>query len=149
MYGKIRCVTHVELVGSGIISESNLKKKVKAKLIIQVQLGGNGRKALYDYLSLPTSIRQAYDALYPNALEEMKEQFMSNTIKSDTRAIEFYKAYEPKISLERQQEYVLNAEVMNELMRVEKETEAPAQQVRIQPQIHRVGSSTRYLREAS
>ena len=46
MYGKIRCVTHVELVGSGIISESNLKKKVKAKLIIQVQLGGNGRKAL-------------------------------------------------------------------------------------------------------
>ena len=49
---------------------------------------------------------------------------MSNTIKSDTRAIEFYKAYEPKISLERQQEYVLNAEVMNELMRVEKETEA-------------------------
>lgn len=124
MYGKIRCVTHVELVGSGIISESNLKKKVKAKLIIQVQLGGNGRKALYDYLSLPTSIRQAYDALYPNALEEMKEQLMSNTIKSDTRAIKFYKAYEPKISLERQQEYVLNAEVMNEMMRVEKETEA-------------------------
>lgn len=123
MYGKIRCVTHAELVGSGIISESNLKKKVKAKLIMQVQLGGNGRKALYDYLSLPAPFRQSYDKLYPNALEEMKEQLMSNTIKSDPRAIEFYKTYEPQISLKRQAEYVLNAEVMNELIRVEKETE--------------------------
>lgn len=123
IYGKIRCVTHAELVGSGIISGSNLKKKVKAKLIMQVQLGGNGRKALYDYLSLPDLIRQAYDKLYPNALEEMKEQLMSNTIKSDPQAIEFYKTYEPQISLKRQAEYVLNAEVMNELIRVEKETE--------------------------
>lgn len=123
MYGKIRCVTHAELVGSGIISESNLKKKVKAKLIIQIQLGGNGRKALYDYLSLPAPLRRDYDNLYPNALEEMKEQLMSNTIKSDPQAIEFYKTYEPQISLKRQEEYVLNAEVMNELIRVEKETE--------------------------
>lgn len=124
MYGKIRCVTHAELVGSGIISESNLKKKVKAKLIMQVQLGGNGRKALYDYLSLPAPLRRDYDNQYPNALEEMKEQLMSNTIRSDSKAVEFYKTYEPQISLPRQAEYVLNAEVMNELIRVEKETEA-------------------------
>ena len=44
MYGKIRCVTHAELVGGGIISESNLKKKVSAKLIMQVQLGGMGER---------------------------------------------------------------------------------------------------------
>lgn len=124
MYGKIRCVTHAELVGSGIISESNLKKKVKAKLIMQVQLGGNGRKALYDYLSLPAPLRRDYDNQYPNALEEMKEQLMSNTIRSDSKAVEFYKTFEPQISLPRQAEYVLNAEVMNELIRVEKETEA-------------------------
>ena len=124
MYGKIRCVTHKELVGSGIISESNLKKKVQKGLIAQVQIGGNGRKALYDYFSLPTPIRQDYDYQHPNALEEMKEQLMSNIIRSDSKAVEFYKTYRPAISLERQAEYVLNAEVMNELIRVEKETGA-------------------------
>lgn len=124
MYGKIRCVTHAELVGSGIISKSNLRKKVEKGLIVQVQIGGNGRKALYDYLTLPDLIREAYDRLYPNALEEMKEQLMSNVICSDSKAVEFYKTYQPAISLERQAEYVLNAEVMNELLRVEKETVA-------------------------
>ena len=124
MYGKIRCVTHAELVGSGIISKSNLRKKVEKGLIVQVQIGGNGRKALYDYLTLPDLIREAYDRLYPNALEEMKEQLMSNVIRSDSKAVEFYKTYQPAISLERQAEYVLNAEVMNELLRVEKETVA-------------------------
>ena len=124
MYGKIRCVTHAELVGSGIISKSNLRKKVEKGLIVQVQIGGNGRKALYDYLTLPDLIREAYDGLYPNALEEMKEQLMSNVIRSDSKAVEFYKTYQPAISLERQAEYVLNAEVMNELLRVEKETVA-------------------------
>lgn len=27
MYGKIRCVTHAELVGGGLISASNLKRR--------------------------------------------------------------------------------------------------------------------------
>ncbi|MFR5958694.1 MAG: hypothetical protein ACLUHA_03235 [Bacteroides stercoris] len=36
----------------------------------------------------------------------------------------FIRTYQPAISLERQAEYVLNAEVMNELVRVEKETGA-------------------------
>lgn len=49
---------------------------------------------------------------------------MSNIIRSDSKAVEFYKTYRPAISLERQAEYVLNAEVMNELIRVEKETGA-------------------------
>lgn len=124
MYGKIRCVTHAELVGSGIISASNLKKKVRAKQIVQIQLGGNGRKALYDYSSLPDSLRREYDIQNPNALEEMQEQQMSHVIRSDSKAVEFYKTYRPAISLERQPEYVLNAEVMNELVRVEREAEA-------------------------
>lgn len=126
MYGKIRCVTFPELVSQGgILSISNYKKKVREGKLRVVRPGkGAGSCALIDYQSLPELIRQAYDKLYPNALEEMKEQFMSHTIKSDTRAIEFYKTYEPRISIERQQEYVLNAEVLNEMMRVEKETEA-------------------------
>lgn len=126
MYGKIRCVTFPELVSQGgILSISNYKKKVREGKLRVIRPGkGAGSCALIDYQSLPELIRQAYDKLYPNALEDMKEQFMSHTIKSDTRAIEFYKTYEPRISIERQAEYVLNAEVMNEMMRVEKETEA-------------------------
>ncbi|WP_276865827.1 hypothetical protein [Bacteroides heparinolyticus] len=124
MYGKIKCVTHAELVGSGIISASNLKKKVKAGLIIQVRRGGNGRIALYDYIGLPNPLREDYDRSHPDAYKEMNEQMMSNTIRSDSNAVEFYKCYEPQISLSRQAEYVLNAEVMNELIRVEKEAEA-------------------------
>lgn len=124
MYGKIKCVTHAELVGSGIISASNLKKKVKAGLIIQVRRGGNGRIALYDYIGLPNPLREDYDRSHPDAHKEMDEQMMSNTIRSDSNAVEFYKCYEPQISLSRQAEYVLNAEVMNELIRVEKEAEA-------------------------
>ena len=58
---------------------------------------GAGSYALIDYTSLPALIREAYDRLYPNALEEMKEQLMSNIIRSDSRAVEFYRTYQPAI----------------------------------------------------
>ncbi|MDD3040925.1 hypothetical protein [Bacteroides sp.] len=126
MYGKIRCVTFPELVSQGgILSIPSYKKKVREGKLRVVRPGkGAGSCALIDYNTLPELIRQAYDRLYPNAKEELKEQFMSNFIKSDSKAIEFYKTYKPAISLERQSEYVLNVEVMNEMFRVEKETEA-------------------------
>lgn len=126
MYGKIRCVTFPELVSQGgILSVPSYKKKVREGKLRVVRPGkGAGSYALIDYNSLPDLIRDAYDRLYPDAHKEMNEQMMSNTIRSDSKAVEFYKRYEPQISLSRQAEYVLNAEVMNELIRVEKETEA-------------------------
>lgn len=126
MYGKIRCVTFPELVSQGgILSVPSYKKKVREGKLRVVRPGkGAGSHALIDYNSLPDLIRDAYDRLYPDAQKEMNEQMMSNTIRSDSNAVEFYKNHEPQISLSRQAEYVLNAEVMNELIRVEKETEA-------------------------
>ena len=41
---------------------------------------------------------------------------MNIRLKSDDKAVEFYKTYIPKISIERQKEYVLNAKVMNAMM---------------------------------
>lgn len=125
IYGKIKCVTFPELVSQGrILSKPNYDKKVREGKLRVVRPGkGAGSYALIDYTSLPDLIREAYDKLYPNAQEEMKEQLMSNIIRSDNKAVEFYKIYKPQISLPRQAEYVLNAEVMNEMIRVEKETE--------------------------
>lgn len=126
MYGKIRCVTFPELVSQGgILSKPNYDKKVREGKLRVVRPGkGSGSYALIDYASLPALIREAYDKLYPNALKDMKEQLMSNVIRSDSEAAEFYRTYRPAISLERQAQYVLNAEVMNELVRVEKEAGA-------------------------
>ena len=126
MYGKIRCVTFPELVSQGgILSVPSYKKKVREGKLRVVRPGkGAGSYALIDYNSLPDLIRDAYDRLYPDAQKEMNEQMMSNTIRSDSNAVEFYKSYEPQISLPRQAVYVLNAEVMNELIRVEKEAVA-------------------------
>ena len=125
IYGKIKCVTFPELVSQGrILSKPNYDKKVREGKLRVVRPGkGAGSYALIAYTSLPDLIREAYDKLYPNAQEEMKEQLMSNIIRSDNKAVEFYKIYKPQISLPRQAEYVLNAEVMNEMIRVEKETE--------------------------
>ena len=85
MYGKIRCVTFPELVSQGrILSKPNYDKKVREGKIRVVRPGkGAGSYALIDYTSLPALIREAYDRLYPNALEEMKEQFpMLNNVKA-------------------------------------------------------------------
>lgn len=123
MYGKIRCVSYPELVSQGkILSKPNYDKKVREGKLRVVRPGkGAGSYALIEYGSLPEPIRQAYDKLYPNALQQMQAQFMGHTIKSDSKAIEFFKTYEPRISMERQAECVLNAEVLNEMIRVEKE----------------------------
>ena len=53
MYGKIRCVTYSELVGSGILSKPSYDKKVREGVLQIVQRGGNGRVALIGYDSLP------------------------------------------------------------------------------------------------
>ena len=49
MYGKIRCVTYSELVGSGILSKPSYDKKVREGVLQIVQRGGNGRVALIGY----------------------------------------------------------------------------------------------------
>ena len=46
IYGKIRCVTYAELVGSGILSKPSYDKKVREGVLQVVQRGGNGRVAL-------------------------------------------------------------------------------------------------------
>lgn len=74
MYGRTLCVTFDELVGSGIMSKPNFDKYVRERKFLVLQKGGNGRKVLVAYASLPDSIRAAYDAQYPNAKKYVQKQ---------------------------------------------------------------------------
>ena len=128
MFGKTLCVTFDELVGSGIMSKSNFDKHVREHKFHVMQKGGNGRKVFIVYESLTDAIRSAYDSKNPKAKELLQEQLikqqassMDNRLKSDSKAVDFYKTYTPKISLERQTEYVLNAKVMNAMIAKEME----------------------------
>lgn len=134
MFGNILCVTFAELVTQGgILSKPNYDKKVKECKIKPLTRGGNGRKVLIDYVSLYKPIKEAYDIKYPDAVknlkEQIKEQTMSNLLRSDSKAVEFYR---DKYNLPdgsgltnvKQAEYVLNAQVMNEMIRVEGHTKS-------------------------
>ena len=132
MFGNIRCVTFAELVTQGgILSKPNYDKKVREGKIRVLRPGkGKGSCALIDYVSLYRPIKEAYDAKYPDAeqklKEQIKEQIMSDTLRSDSKAVEFYRdryrlADGSGLTDKKQAEYVLNAQVMNEMIRVESE----------------------------
>ncbi|MCD7926676.1 MAG: hypothetical protein LUI85_19150 [Bacteroides sp.] len=132
MYGNILCVSFAELVGGGIISKPTYDKYVREGKLTVVQKGGNGRKALVAYSSMIEKVRAAYDEVYKGVKEAMKKQeeemYISTQIKFDAEAVDFYKKYVApnggKISTERQLEYILNAQVMNEMVRIEKKRNA-------------------------
>ena len=129
MYGNVRCVTFGELVESGLMSKPNYDKHVKEKRFRVVQKGGNGRKVLIDFESMPDKLKSAYKAEFPNAEEELKSGLMQNLLKQDTKAVVFYRdryrlSDGSGLTDKKQAEYVLNAQVMNEMVRVEKETTA-------------------------
>lgn len=128
MYGNILCVTFKELISNGITSEPTYKKYVRTERVSVIQRGGNGREALIAYQSLPEKWREDCDKKLKDEIEAMKKQeeekYISTQIKFDAEAVNFYKTYVApnggKISTERQLEYILNAQVMNEMVRIEK-----------------------------
>lgn len=128
MYGNILCVSYTELVSGGIISKPTYDKYVREGKLTVVQRGGRGREALVAYSSMFQKVRAVYDEKNKDAKEAMKrqeeEKYISTQIKFDREAVDFYKTYVApnggKISTERQLEYILNAQVMNEMVRTEK-----------------------------
>ena len=120
LYGKIQCITYDDLVGTGIISVPSYKKKVRNGLINVVRRGGGGHPALIDFVSLPCELKSAVKKMKPNAEEELMKAYMSSTLRTDKAAVDFFRNYRPDITIERQAEYVLTAQVLNEMVRVEK-----------------------------
>lgn len=128
MYGNIPCVTHAELVDGGVITQAQYINYSRRKQFIFHQHGGNGRIALIDYNALPSPVRRKYDEKNPDAETKLKEKIMSNILRTDIKAVEFYRRYTMPngngLTDKKQAEYVLNAEVMNEMVRVEAEAKA-------------------------
>lgn len=129
MYGNKLCITFPELISSGILSVPSYKKKVREKMLKVLRPGkGRGCNALIDYYAMPESIRDVSDKVFKEKIEAMKQQeeerYISTQIKFDRQAVDFYKTYVApnggKVSTERQLEYILNAQVMNEMVRTER-----------------------------
>ena len=123
IYGKQICVSYKELVEGGILSKASYKKYVFEKKLVVAQRGGRNREALVVYDTMYPPIRVAYDTRNPEAKDKLQEQLkkqqvtpMNIRLKSDSKAVDFYKTYTPKISMDRQKEYELNAKVMNAMV---------------------------------
>lgn len=123
MYGKKICVSCRELVEGGIISKPTYDKYVNNGRLTVARRGARNREALVYYDTMYLPVRIAYDTKNPEAKTRLQEQLkkqqlspMNIRLKSDCKAVDFYKTYTPKISLDRQREYVLNAKVMNAMV---------------------------------
>lgn len=129
LINNVKCVTYPELVGSGLLSKPNYDKLVRAKKLRVVRQGkGAGNCALIEYNSMPERIIDKYNDLYPDAETELKQQLISDMLRVDSKAIEYYREYETAkgsgLTDVVQNECVLNAQVLNEMIRVEIEARA-------------------------
>lgn len=119
MFGKTLCVTRNELVAGGIVSPATYDKYVNIGKFVVARRGCRNREALIIYEKLPEPIRKNYDAKHPDAKEQIKKQQvspMNNRLKSDSKAVDFFKKYTPAIGYDRQAQYVLNAKVLNAMV---------------------------------
>ena len=117
--GKV-CISHEELTGR-IITTSNLKALVRKGQVVQVQRGGNGRKALFDVNSLPLKWRTEVYRRYPDLQERAESKEFVDTIEPDAKALDFFQTYKladgRNLPEDKVLEYASNAAVMNAFRR--------------------------------
>lgn len=113
-------MSHEELTGR-IITTSNLKALVRKGQVVQVQRGGNGRKALFDVNSLPLKWRTEVYRRYPDLQEQAESKEFVDTIEPDAKALDFFQTYKladgRNLPEDKVLEYASNAAVMNAFRR--------------------------------
>lgn len=122
----ITCVSYSELVGSGILTNSNYKLMVHRGKIRKVATGGNGREALIDYNSLPFEIRKTVDEIH-GKINLCKELFRQS-IETNYKAREFFAHYVLAdgrfLPFDIQEKYSRNAEVLDALIKITNNSKA-------------------------
>lgn len=125
-YQKILCVTYEELTSGTdpVIQYNTLKSNIRRGNISVVHRGGGeGNRALIVYSSLRDKYQARFVAKYGDPEEILKRQRMTDMVKTDDKAREFYEAYTydlngtpTPLSDKLKAEYTLNASVLNALV---------------------------------
>jgi len=121
-FGNILAVTMHELTrsddGEAVMTESNYKKLVIRNRINVLRPGkGLGCYALIEYYSLPERFRQRFEAKYGDPEKTMKQE--QTALPADTAAQKYFHDHllpnGEHLPLDKQEEYTLNARVLNAL----------------------------------
>ena len=88
LYDNMLCAGYADL--EGIISYDALQKQVQRGSIKQVQVGGNGRKALFLVDSFPSQVKNALYKTHPDLQEQAASREFLDLIEPDGFAMNFY-----------------------------------------------------------
>lgn len=114
LYDNMLCAGYADL--EGIISYDALQKQVQRGSVKQVQVGGNGRKALFLVDSFPSQVKNALYKTHPDLQEQAASREFLDTIEPDGLAMNFYAEYKVEgargLSFAKQQEYSNNAAIL-------------------------------------
>ena len=121
-YANTLCISHSELVAGGVIKYSTLRNYIDSGRVKQLQLGGNGREALFAVDSLPLKYRTEVYRRYPDLQEQAESKPFMDTIIPDGEAMQFYETYTladgRNLKPEVQRVYANNCAIMNAFRRV-------------------------------
>ncbi|MGV0980452.1 integrase catalytic domain-containing protein [Empedobacter falsenii] len=113
----ILCVASKWLWENEIISEGNYKKMCSTGKIKKVSVGGNGRRALVAYESIPDRFKTKIKALAGDPYEQVRYVVLADYIEYDLEAEKFYKSYlledGSNLPEEKQKEYTHQATIFN------------------------------------
>lgn len=114
---RVLCVQASWLTSSGIVSESNYKQLCKKRHIIKLQIGGNGRKALIEFSTMRTDLKNKVIEIAGDPYAKVTTISFIDYIEQDQKAYEFFKNYTldsgealPEKNIK---EYCTNANILN------------------------------------
>lgn len=110
------CITHAEL-SDGVMTIDAINWFRRKKQLEQVQLGGNGREALFVVESLPLKYKTEVYRRFPDMKAQAEGKPFIESIEPDGAALNFYETYslgESKyLGKEKAAEYANNAAILN------------------------------------
>lgn len=116
------CVAGSWLWEAEILSEGNFKKLCSIGQIHKVQIGGNGRRALVAYESIPERFKEKIRAKVGDPYEQVKHIIFADYIQPDLKAEEFYASYlledGTHLPEEKQKEYTHQAIIFNTVQHI-------------------------------
>jgi hypothetical protein len=100
-----------------IVTKATYENMLRRNKIIRVQRGGNGRKALIDFDTLPERLKQKVVQLVGNPYQTVKQNAFKDSLINDLEAVKYFNNYTLKSgdSLPQKNiaEYVANAVILN------------------------------------